>query len=136
MESVRFSGYRIFMSRSTGGPRCLITLVRATIPCSLIADPHCGDGVESLAVGIYLVGGLVKLYIVYSRPDCTSLDINQVCSTRSSDHKGRFQCIPPHLGSPHETKCGRSSHSRHTQDIPRDRSSQRPKVMLCEGRGP
>lgn len=57
MESVRFSGYRIFMSRSTGGPRCLITLVRATIPCSLIADPHCGDGVESLAVEIHLVGG-------------------------------------------------------------------------------
>lgn len=48
------------------GARGLMTLVISTIPCSLIANsPHCGDGVESLAVEIHLPGAPLKLYNLY-----------------------------------------------------------------------
>lgn len=69
------------MSPSAVGTRGLVTLGRATIPCSLEADlPHCGDGVESLAFEIHLVGDPHMLYNVYSRQDCMSLGISHVCA--------------------------------------------------------
>ena len=86
VDNVRFSGYHVFMLPQTAGKRGLITLVKATIPCSAIADaPHCGEETESLAVEIQLAGGPLKLYNVYSRPGCSSLDISQVCASAVQD---------------------------------------------------
>ena len=85
-EAVRFSGYHVYALPRSDGKRGLMTLVKATIPCSAIADaPHCGEDVESLAVEIQLAGGPLKLYNVYSRPHCSSLDISQVCASAAHD---------------------------------------------------
>lgn len=80
MGTVHFSGY-VFTIPSLDDPRGFMTLVKVTNPCSLIANPpHCGY-VESLAIEIHLPGGPLKLYNVYSKPLCDSLDLNQVCTT-------------------------------------------------------
>ena len=86
MGSVCFSGYHAFTTPNLDGARGLMTLVKEAIPCSLIANPpHCGDGVESLAVEIQLPGGSIKIYNIYSKPLCESLDLNQVCATAAQD---------------------------------------------------
>lgn len=80
--TVYFSGYLIFEMPSTSGTRCLITLVRATILSSVIANrPHYGDEIESLAFEIYL-NGFCKLYM-YNRPGCRSLGMSEVSTSVS-----------------------------------------------------
>lgn len=60
----------------------MISLVTATIPCSLITNPvQCDEGIEFLTVEIHQAGGPLKLYIMYSRPGRKSLDIFEVCTT-------------------------------------------------------
>ena len=106
MGSVCFSGYHVFATPHLDGARGLMTLVKETIPSSLIANsPHCGDGIESLAVEIQLPGGPIKIYNIYSKPLC-------YCSTRPSDHRGRLQCTHSQAESPQKAERGRHSHSR------------------------
>lgn len=84
--TVHFSGYRVLCSPSQAGARGLMTLVKTTIPCSLIADlPYCGDAVESLAVESHLLGGSHNLYNVHSKPLYNRLDPNQAYSTAAQD---------------------------------------------------
>lgn len=62
MGAVQFSGYYVFTPRLDGA-RGLMTLVKATIPCFLIANPlYCGDGMESLAVEIHLPPSNCPMY--------------------------------------------------------------------------
>ena len=85
-DTVRFSGYIPFVQASTEGTRGLITLVKATIPCSRVDNPlSCGEGVEVLAVEIQLAQGPLRLYNVYSRPACGNLDMSEVCASAEQD---------------------------------------------------